>query len=49
VLLNTAVKYVTACEKVSPGTEKRPLLEDVTKQRSEDRDYEHYSLCDSDL
>jgi hypothetical protein len=35
------VRWLSACEKVSPGTEKRPLLEDVTKQRSEDRDYEY--------
>jgi hypothetical protein len=27
-----------ACEEVSPGAEESPLLEDVTKQRNEDRD-----------
>jgi hypothetical protein len=26
---------------LSPGAEQRPLLEDVTKQRSEGRDWEH--------
>jgi hypothetical protein len=31
-----------------PGVENRPLLEDVTKQDSEDCDREHQSLCDSD-
>jgi hypothetical protein len=30
------VRSPTACEDVSPGEEERPLLEDVTKQRSED-------------
>jgi hypothetical protein len=43
------VRWPLACWDVSPGTEERPLLEDVTKQRSEDCDWEHYSLCDSDL
>jgi hypothetical protein len=43
------VRWSPACEDVSPGAEERSLLEDVTKQRSEDRDWEHYSLCDSDL
>jgi hypothetical protein len=33
----------------SPEAEECPLLEDVTKQHSEDRDCEHYSLFDSDL
>jgi hypothetical protein len=32
------VRRPPACENVSPGTEERPLLEDVTKQLSEDRD-----------
>jgi hypothetical protein len=32
------VRWPSACEDVSPGAEERPLLEDVTKQRSEDRD-----------
>jgi hypothetical protein len=32
------VRGPPACEDVSPGAEERPLLEAVTKQRSEDRD-----------
>jgi hypothetical protein len=32
------VRWPPACEDVSPGAEERPLLENVTKQRSEDRD-----------
>jgi hypothetical protein len=32
------VIWPPACEDVSPEVEERPLLEDVTKQRSEDRD-----------
>jgi hypothetical protein len=32
------MRWPPACEDVCPGAEKRPLLEDVTKQRSEDRD-----------
>jgi hypothetical protein len=43
------VRWPPACEDVSPTAEERPLLEDVTKQRSEDHDWEHRSLCDSDL
>jgi hypothetical protein len=31
------VRWPPACEDVSPGAEERPLLEAVTKQRSEDR------------
>jgi hypothetical protein len=34
---------------VRPRAEERPLLEDVTKQRSEDLDREHQPLRDSDL
>jgi hypothetical protein len=34
---------------MSPGTEERLLLEAVTKQCSDDRDWEHYCVCDSDL
>jgi hypothetical protein len=34
---------------VSPEAEERPLMGDVTKKRSEDREWEHWSLCDSDL
>jgi hypothetical protein len=30
-----------ACEDVIPGAEERPLLEGVTNQSSEDRDWEH--------
>jgi hypothetical protein len=43
------VRSPPACEDVSPRAEDRLLLEDVTKQRSEDRDREHWPLCDSDL
>jgi hypothetical protein len=32
------VRWPPACEDVSSGVEERPLLGDVTKQRSEDRD-----------
>jgi hypothetical protein len=32
------VRWPPACEDVIPGAEKLPLLEDDTKQRSEDRD-----------
>jgi hypothetical protein len=32
------VRWSPACENESPGGEDRPLLEAVTKQRSEDRD-----------
>jgi hypothetical protein len=38
-----------ASEDVSAGAEECPLLKDVPKQSSEDRDCEHYSVCDSDL
>jgi hypothetical protein len=31
-------RWPPACEDVSPGAEERPLSEDVTKQRTEDRD-----------
>jgi hypothetical protein len=34
---------------VSPEAEERRPLEEATKQRSEDRDCEHYSMCDSDF
>jgi hypothetical protein len=34
---------------VIPEADERQLLEAVTKQRSEDRDWEHYSVRDSDL
>jgi hypothetical protein len=49
--LETAVRRVGVwCEMAaSPESEKRPLLEDVTLQRSENRDCEHWSMCDSDL
>jgi hypothetical protein len=43
------MRWPSACEDVSPGAGERPLLRDVTKQRSEDRDWEHWSLCESDL
>jgi hypothetical protein len=32
------VRWPPVCEDVSPGAEESPLLEDVTQQRSEDRD-----------
>jgi hypothetical protein len=32
------VRWPSGCEDVSPGAEERPLLEAVTKERSEDRD-----------
>jgi hypothetical protein len=32
------VRWPPACENVSTEAEEHPLLEDVTKQRSEDRD-----------
>jgi hypothetical protein len=32
------VRWPSASEDVSPEAEVRPMLEDVTKQRSEDRD-----------
>jgi hypothetical protein len=37
-VLKFAVRWPPGCEDVSPEAEERPLLEDVTKQRSEDRD-----------
>jgi hypothetical protein len=35
------VRWPPASEDVSPGAEEHPLPEDVAKQRSEDRDWEH--------
>jgi hypothetical protein len=35
------VRWSPACGNVSPGTEERPPLEEITKQFSEDRDWEH--------
>jgi hypothetical protein len=32
-----------------PASRERPSLEDVTKQRSEDRDCEHKYVCDTDV
>jgi hypothetical protein len=32
------VRWPPACEDASPGTEEPPLLEDVAKQRNDDRD-----------
>jgi hypothetical protein len=40
------VRWPSACEDVSLGAQERPLLEDVTKQSSEDCDW---SVYDSDL
>jgi hypothetical protein len=42
-------KCPPTCEDVSPEEDERPLLEDVTKQRSEDRDWEHLRLRHSDF
>jgi hypothetical protein len=38
------VRCPPACEDMSLEAEERPLLEDLTKQRSEDHDWEHLSL-----
>jgi hypothetical protein len=35
------VRWPPDCEGVNPGAEERTLLEDVTKQLSEDRDREY--------
>jgi hypothetical protein len=35
------VRWPPACDDASPVAEERLLLEDVTKQRCEDRDWEH--------
>jgi hypothetical protein len=35
------MSWSPACEDVSPEVEECPLLEDVTKERSENRDLEH--------
>jgi hypothetical protein len=35
------MSWPSACEEVSAGVEERPLLENINKQRSEDRDWEH--------
>jgi hypothetical protein len=43
------VRWPPSCEDVNPETKERPLLEAATKQRSEDCDREHKSVCDSDL
>jgi hypothetical protein len=43
------VRRPPVCEDVSPEAEERLLLEDITKQSSADRDWEHYSLCDTDI
>jgi hypothetical protein len=48
-LSEASVRWPPACEDVSSGAEERALLEDGTKQRSEDHDWERYSVCDSDL
>jgi hypothetical protein len=39
------VRWPPACEDVRPEAEERPPLEAATKQR----DWGHYSVCDSDL
>jgi hypothetical protein len=43
------VRWPPATDDVSPGAEERPLLEDITQKHSENRDWEHYSVCDSGL
>jgi hypothetical protein len=35
------VRWPSSCEDVIQGAEERPLLEDVTQQRSEDHDWQH--------
>jgi hypothetical protein len=35
------VRWPPACEGMNPGIEEIPLLESATKQRSEDREWEH--------
>jgi hypothetical protein len=40
-IVGVSVKWATDCEDVSPAAEERPLLEAVTKQRSQDSDWEH--------
>jgi hypothetical protein len=43
------VRCPTACEDVNLQAEKHPPMVDFTKENSEDRDSEDYSLCDTDL
>lgn len=37
-----------SCENVSMRTEERSLLEDIIQQCTEDHEWEHWSMCDSD-
>jgi hypothetical protein len=43
------VRWTPACEDMRTRAEERPPLEEVTEHHSEDRDREHYPLCDSDV
>jgi hypothetical protein len=47
--LEVRVRWTSACEDASPGAEDRSPLEDATKQHSKHHDWEHQSVCDSDL
>jgi hypothetical protein len=40
------MKWAPACKDVSPEAKERPPLEDVIKQRSADREWEHEFLCE---
>jgi hypothetical protein len=42
---SSANTWPPAFEDVSPRAQDRPLLEDITQQCSEDRDWEHYCVC----
>jgi hypothetical protein len=46
---DAGVRWPPACKDMILGAEERPLLGDVTKQSSEDRHWEYYSVCDSDI
>jgi hypothetical protein len=39
--VEVGVRWPPACENVNQKVEERPLLEDVTKQLSQDRDWEN--------
>jgi hypothetical protein len=45
----SAAKWRPACEDVRPGERACRLLEAGTKQRAEDCDCKHWSLCHGDL
>jgi hypothetical protein len=42
-------EMAASLRELKSGKRERPLLEDVTKQGSEDLNWEHWSVCDSDL